>query len=106
MDREKELGRLLVAVKRLLVEDGSLESAFAAGDDAASPTIEAGLAAFAARALRASRHPDDRAMKFLFPSPERGGACKRFNLFLRWVVRPADGIDLGLWSSVDRRRGS
>jgi uncharacterized protein (TIGR02757 family) len=43
-------------------------------------------------------------MKFLFPSPERGGACKRLNLFLRWVARPADGIDLGLWSSVSPAR--
>src|SRR5690606_2798785 len=27
-------------------------------------------------------------------------ACKRFFLFLRWMVRPEDGIDLGLWDCV------
>ncbi|MCC6547979.1 TIGR02757 family protein [Candidatus Sumerlaeota bacterium] len=35
----------------------------------------------------------------LLTSPSHGSACKRMNLFLRWMVRPADGIDLGLWSS-------
>lgn len=34
----------------------------------------------------------------LLTSPEKGSACKRMNLFLRWVVRPDDGIDLGLWT--------
>lgn len=32
-----------------------------------------------------------------------GGTGKRLHLFLRWVVRPADGIDLGLWQ-VDPSR--
>lgn len=34
----------------------------------------------------------------LLTSPGKGSACKRMHLFLRWVVRPADGIDLGLWT--------
>ncbi len=37
---------------------------------------------------------------FLLPSPALGSACKRLNMFLRWMVRPDDGIDLGLWKSV------
>jgi uncharacterized protein (TIGR02757 family) len=35
----------------------------------------------------------------LLTSPRNGSACKRMHLFLRWMVRPADGIDLGLWTS-------
>jgi uncharacterized protein (TIGR02757 family) len=35
----------------------------------------------------------------LFPSPEKGSACKRLNLFLRWMVRAKD-IDLGIWDNV------
>ncbi len=34
----------------------------------------------------------------LFTSPERGSACKRMHLFLRWMARPRDGVDLGLWT--------
>jgi uncharacterized protein (TIGR02757 family) len=99
-----ELAPLLTAVRRLLAGFGSLESVFAAGDDPESPTVGPGLSAFAERALAATGKPRSRAMKFLFPSPARGGACKRLNLFLRWVARPADGIDLGLWTAVASSR--
>ncbi|MCX7726624.1 MAG: TIGR02757 family protein [Chitinispirillaceae bacterium] len=37
---------------------------------------------------------------FLIPSPERGCACKRINMYLRWMVRKNDGIDLGVWQSI------
>jgi uncharacterized protein (TIGR02757 family) len=33
----------------------------------------------------------------LLPNPANGSAMKRVMLFLRWMVRPADGVDLGLW---------
>ena len=35
----------------------------------------------------------------LLPSPESGSACKRLNLFLRWMVR-SDAVDPGGWSGV------
>jgi len=31
------------------------------------------------------------------PDPRAGSACKRLLLYVRWMVRPADGVDLGLW---------
>jgi uncharacterized protein (TIGR02757 family) len=33
----------------------------------------------------------------LLPNPANGSAIKRIMLFLRWMVRPADGVDLGFW---------
>ncbi|MDP2303486.1 MAG: TIGR02757 family protein [Ignavibacteria bacterium] len=38
-------------------------------------------------------------MKFMFPLPEKGSACKRMNLFLRWMVRK-DELDFGLWNEI------
>lgn len=38
-------------------------------------------------------------LKFMFPLPELGSACKRINLFLRWMVRK-DELDLGLWNEI------
>jgi len=35
--------------------------------------------------------------QLLLTSPRGNSACKRMNMFLRWVCRPDDGIDLGLW---------
>ena len=40
-----------------------------------------------------------RGIKFMFPLPEKGSACKRMNLFLRWMVRK-DELDFGLWSEI------
>jgi uncharacterized protein (TIGR02757 family) len=39
----------------------------------------------------------------LLPDPMRGSAVKRLMLFLRWMVRPADGVDLGLWDAPTSR---
>lgn len=35
----------------------------------------------------------------LLPGPAKGSACKRMNLFLRWMVRTKD-IDLGIWNDI------
>jgi uncharacterized protein (TIGR02757 family) len=39
----------------------------------------------------------------LLPMPERGSACKRHHLFLRWMVRE-DEVDPGGWKSVNPRQ--
>lgn len=41
-----------------------------------------------------------RGLRYFLPSPRGGSACKRSNLFLRWMVRPDDGVDLGLWTHL------
>jgi uncharacterized protein (TIGR02757 family) len=41
--------------------------------------------------------PDTYGMKFLMADPMQNSAAKRFNMFLRWMVR-ADDVDLGLWA--------
>lgn len=44
-------------------------------------------------------HPNNNGIKFLFADPSQNSAAKRFNLFLRWMVR-CDDVDLGLWKDV------
>ncbi len=34
-------------------------------------------------------------------TPARKSACKRLNMYLRWMVRKNDGIDFGLWDKID-----
>jgi uncharacterized protein (TIGR02757 family) len=41
-----------------------------------------------------------RRLKHLLPHPSRGSACKRLNLFLRWMIRGPDGVDFGLWREI------
>lgn len=36
-------------------------------------------------------------------TPERKSACKRLNMFLRWMVRADDkGVDFGLWKNISK----
>lgn len=44
-----------------------------------------------------------RGAAHLLPNPRSGSAMKRLLLFVRWMVRPADGIDLGLWPIAPSR---
>lgn len=45
-------------------------------------------------------HIERSALDYLLTSPANGSACKRMNLFLRWMVRRTSP-DLGLWQFVD-----
>lgn len=45
-------------------------------------------------------HIERAALDYLLTSPANGSACKRMNLFLRWMVRRTSP-DLGIWDFVD-----
>lgn len=41
-------------------------------------------------------------VRYLLPRPADGSGCKRWLLWLRWMVRPPrEGVDLGLWTTLD-----
>ncbi len=88
---------------------GSLEDAFLAGCRDDEPDLAPAAGRFVALlhagdfapAFRRARMMNRKSFRHLLPRPEGGSACKRIHLFLRWVVRPDDGLDLGLWRRVD-----
>ena len=45
------------------------------------------------------RVPRRAGVCYFFPRPSTGSACKRMNLYLRWMVR-RDALDLGVWTRV------
>lgn len=49
--------------------------------------------------LAVGRGEVSNGLKFMFPDPSKGSACKRMNLFLRWMVRK-DELDFGLWKEI------
>jgi uncharacterized protein (TIGR02757 family) len=107
--RGRDLVALLLVLQRMLSESGSIERFFVAGDDHASPDIGPALDAFSTRALQIDlraaygRMPKRPGVCYFFPRPSAGSACKRLNLFLRWMVR-RDAIDLGVWRTVSPAR--
>ncbi|MFQ5840311.1 MAG: TIGR02757 family protein [Candidatus Methylomirabilales bacterium] len=102
-----DLGCLLVLLRQVLARYGSLEGCFLAGYTPEDPDIRPALTSFAETLLAGDPRPYFRpgtlspGMTHLVPSPRAGGACKRLNLFLRWMVRQGDPIDFGLWRTVD-----
>jgi uncharacterized protein (TIGR02757 family) len=44
-----------------------------------------------------TKHGSRRGPAHLLPEARGSSGSKRLLLFLRWMVRPADGVDLGLW---------
>lgn len=107
--RGQDLVALLLVLQRMLRESGSIERFFVAGDDATAPDVGAALDSFSRRALDIDlrpaygRVPKRPGVCYFFPRPSAGSACKRLNLFLRWMVR-RDEIDFGTWTLVSPSR--
>jgi uncharacterized protein (TIGR02757 family) len=107
--RGADVTALLWILRQMLETNGSIERFFTSGDDPASPDVGPALDTFSSRALafdlrpaygKVPRRP---GVCYFFPRPSAGSACKRLNLYLRWMVR-RDDVDLGVWTSVSPSR--
>jgi uncharacterized protein (TIGR02757 family) len=91
----EELVSMLWGLKHVLMEYGSLHNCFVSTLDDEDDIILPALSRF--MVLFRKNMPGVR--NSLLPSPDKGSACKRLNLFLRWMVRE-DEVDPGGWGDV------
>jgi uncharacterized protein (TIGR02757 family) len=104
--RGADLAALIWLLRQMLDASGSLERFFARGLDPRADDVGAALESFSTRALSLDvkavygRKRPRPGVAFFFSRPSSGGACKRLNLFLRWMVR-RDQVDLGVWTTVN-----
>ncbi len=103
-NRGVDLAAALLAIHRLLARHGSLRQAFLAGYSETDPDVRPALDRFAGSILEQDFRPVGMrrltpGFRHLFPRPAHGGACKRWNLFLRWMVR-RDHLDFGDWPEI------
>ncbi|HEV3141993.1 MAG TPA: TIGR02757 family protein [Vicinamibacterales bacterium] len=100
-----DLVALLWMARQMIDRAGSIEGFFLAGCDDAADDMESAIESFSTRALALDlksaygRIPRRPGVRFFFPRPSTGSACKRMNLYLRWMVR-RDALDLGVWTRV------
>jgi uncharacterized protein (TIGR02757 family) len=83
-------------------EFGSLKKLFLSGYNSEEKNLKNAITNFNQYFLTKAQKENkklSRGLKFMFPLPEKGSACKRMNLFLRWMVRK-DELDFGLWSEI------
>lgn len=85
---------LLLGIRGAVREYGSLNECFVSGLARSDDNILSALEQFVAKVACNSG--------YLVPSPSRGSACKRLNLFLRWMVRK-DRVDPGGWQDIPKR---
>jgi uncharacterized protein (TIGR02757 family) len=95
----QDLARLMIGARRVQRAEGSL-GAFFARTLGETDELRESLARFCERIRREGRlrsHPTRRGPAHLLPNVRGAGGSKRLLLYLRWMARPADGLDLGLW---------
>lgn len=102
-----DISDLLALLKAATSRHGSIERFFAGGYNPDDKNIVPALSKFCNSLLDiyAEGHKGQisRGLKYLLVSPDGGSACKRLNLFLRWMVRD-DDVDAGLWKSIDKAK--
>lgn len=104
--RGVDLIALLWVLRVILERHGSLEAATACGLLPEHADLGPAIERFSNEAreidLRpayGSVVPARPGVHYFFSRPSTGGACKRLNLFLRWMTR-RDGVDPGGWSAI------
>src|SRR4051794_8883200 len=103
--REPDIVALLWLMRQMIDRARTLEGFFLSGYDAAADDVAGALDDFSTRAMALNlkeaygRVPKRAGVCYFFPRPSAGSACKRLNLFLRWMVR-RDALDLGVWRGV------
>jgi uncharacterized protein (TIGR02757 family) len=90
-----QVAAMLTGVARVLARYGTLQTVFRDGYREGDDTVLPALAHFVGSVIEAA----PAAPGHLLPHPGRGSACKRLNLFLRWMVR-ADAVDPGGWEGI------
>jgi uncharacterized protein (TIGR02757 family) len=101
---------LIWVLSRIIQSRGSLEAAFVEAVDPDAPDLGPAIERFSTLArdidltpAYGPRLPARPGVYYFFSRPSSGGACKRLNLFLRWMVR-RDAVDPGGWERVEPRQ--
>ena len=108
--KDPDIALLAMTLKEILHQYVSIESAFLQQIDAEEPDFQQALTRFVNTLRLASLTICDdigiaamsfkqfpRGFKFLLPTPQSGAACKRWNLYLRWMIRE-EYPDVGIWN--------
>lgn len=101
---DEDILNLFFSLNSIYKSEGSLGKIFLQNFGSEDKNIKEGLSSFSKNFVNEiKKKTKDRnvspGVRFMFPLPELGSACKRMNLFLRWMIRK-DDLDFGLWSGI------
>jgi uncharacterized protein (TIGR02757 family) len=101
---EADIVNLFLVLNYIYKNNNSLKNLFVSFYNPQEPNLKNSISKFSNHLIKTvleltNQNEVSRGIKFMFPNPEKGSACKRMNLFLRWMVRK-DELDFGLWSEI------
>ncbi len=89
-----QIAALLFNVRKNILKYGSLEGLF-------KELLTGGSYVEALEAFAGMLNGNSERANYLLPRPSSGSACKRLNLFMKWLVRK-DDVDPGGWHGVPK----
>lgn len=106
MNEGKDIACFIYFIRQILERHGSIGNLFASQYREDDEDIGAALERFIATVQDLDTEPvygrkiHPPGLARFFSRPSKGSSCKRLNLYLRWMVRPDDGLDFGLWKAI------
>jgi uncharacterized protein (TIGR02757 family) len=100
---------LLYILHKLLRNHSLIENAFMRHFSPGDPDTGRGITGLVAEIMSINtsviygKNIRPHGITHFFPTPEKGSACKRMNLYLRWMIRDRD-IDFGLWKGIPKNK--
>lgn len=107
-NKGEDVACLIWFMKQVLDEYGRIGALFKTLFKQEDKDVAKALTAFVAKILSldsspfygGAQLPQKAGVRYFFPSPKKGSACKRLCLYLRWMVRKDDGLDFGIWDFI------
>lgn len=95
-----DIAQIVLILKELYSSGETLETLFKYGYEKTN-TVKGMLQSVIDYFYARVELPVTKGFYHLLPNPSKNSACKRLNMFLRWMVRDG-GVDLGLWKFIDK----
>jgi uncharacterized protein (TIGR02757 family) len=103
-----DIACLFYFARQMIEDSGSIGAFFMRGFEPGDKNVKRALSVFSQKTLSLDTGglygrgslPREAGVRYFFPDPTRGSACKRLNLYLRWMVRRGDSLDFGIWKEV------
>src|SRR5574344_1979610 len=88
-----DIKEMMLILRELYIKDGGLEELF---KHAHKKNSGVNFKIISDYFYSRVKNPVGQGFYFMLPNPEKGGAMKRMNMFLRWMVRKSS-VDAGIW---------
>ena len=103
--RGDDLARVWLGLGAILRTHKTLGDALRSWDTAGSDDFRPLLSTLRSEIVNeTSEFPAERSFAHFLPDPNKGSACKWYMMWLRWMVRGPDEVDLGDWSFLGAAR--